>query len=69
MKGVEKFEAQIADKADNKEGIVDALMKRYHVCEEVAEAMVWDSLATVKGLEFLYNDLDKTKFKGDDFND
>ena len=59
MKGVEKFEAQIADKADNKEGVVDALMKRYHVCEEVAEAMVWDSLATVGGLEYLFNDLEE----------
>jgi hypothetical protein len=59
MKGAEKFEAQIADKADNKEGVVDALMKRYHVCEEVAEAMVWDSLCTVGGLQYLFNDLEK----------
>ena len=57
MKGVEKFELEIANKKVNKEGVVDALMKRYHVCEEVAEAMVWDSLATVQGLEFLYNEM------------
>jgi len=59
MKGVEKFELEIADKADNKEGVINALMQRYHVCEEVAEAMVWDSLATVKGLQYLFNDLEK----------
>ena len=59
MKGVEKFEVEIADKADNKEGVVDALMKRYHVCEEVAEAMAWESLATVKGLQYLFNDLEE----------
>lgn len=59
MNGVEKFEVQIADKADNKEGVVDALMKRYHVCEEVAEAMVWDSLCTVNGLQYLFNDLEE----------
>jgi len=58
MKGVEKFELEIADKADNKEGVINALMQRYHVCEEVAEAMVWDSLATVIGLEFLFSDRD-----------
>jgi len=58
MKGVEKFELEIADKADNKEGVINALMQRYHVCEEVAEAMVWDSLATVQGLEYLFNDLE-----------
>lgn len=59
MKGVEKFEVEIADKADNKEGVIDALMKRYHVCEEVAEAMVWDSLCTVNGLQYLFNDLEE----------
>jgi len=59
MKGVEKFELEIADKEVNKEGVVDALMKRYHVCEEVAEAMIWDSLATVQGLEYLFNDLEE----------
>jgi hypothetical protein len=57
MKGVEKFELEIADKAGNKEAVIDALMQRYHVCEEVAEAMIWDSLATVQGLEFLYNEM------------
>jgi hypothetical protein len=57
MKGVEKFELEITDKKVNKEGVIDALMQRYHVCEEVAEAMVWDSLATVQGLEFLYNEM------------
>jgi len=59
MKGVEKFEAQIADKADNKEAVIDAVIRRYHVCEEVAEAMIWDSLATVGGLEYLFNDLEE----------
>lgn len=59
MKGLEKFEVEIADKTDNKEAVVDALMKRYHVCEEVAEAMVWDSLCTVNGLQYLFNDLEE----------
>jgi len=58
MKGVEKFELEIADKEVNKEGVINALMQRYHVCEEVAEAMVWDSLATVIGLGFLFSDRD-----------
>ena len=64
MKSVEKFEVEIADKADNKEGVVDALMKRYHVCEEVAEAMVWDSLCTINGLQNIFNDIDQ-KIGGD----
>jgi hypothetical protein len=66
MKGVEKFEVQIAEKADNKEGVINALMQRYHVCEEVAEAIIWDSLCTVNGLEFLFNDLEPRKLKMDD---
>ena len=56
---IEKFKVEIDDKADNKESVVDALMKRYHVCEEVAEAMVWDSLCTVNGLQNIFNDIDR----------
>jgi len=59
MKGVEKFELEIADKAGNKEAVIDALMQRYHICEEVAEAIVWDSLCTVNGLQYLFNDLEE----------
>ena len=64
MNGVEKFEVEIADKSVNKEGAVDAVMKRYHVCEEVAEAMIWESLCTVDGLQYLFNDIDR-KTRGD----
>ena len=56
---IEKLKVEIDDKADNKESVVDALMKRYHVCEEVAEAMVWDSLCTVNGLQNIFNDIDR----------
>ena len=66
MKGVEKFELEIADKAGNKEAVIDALIQRYHICEEVAEAIIWDSLCTVNGLEFLFNDLEPRKLKMDD---
>jgi len=59
MKGVEKFEVEIVDKADNKEAVIDAVIRRYHVCEEVADALIQDSLCTVKGLEFLFNDIDQ----------
>ena len=59
MNGVEKFEVEIADKADNKEAVIDALMKRYHVCEEVAEAIVWDYLCTINGLQNILNDIDR----------
>ena len=56
---IEKFEVEIADKADNKEAVIDGLMKRYHVCEEVAEAMVWDHLCTINGLQNIFNDIDR----------
>ena len=59
MNGVEKFEVEIANKDDNKESVVDALMKRYHVCEEVAEAMIWDYLCTINGLQNIFNDIDQ----------
>ena len=66
MNGVEKFEVEVANKANNKESVIDAVMKRYHVCEEVAEAMVWDSLCTVNGLQYLFNDLESRKLERGD---
>lgn len=61
MKGVKRFELEIADKSINKESVIDAFIKRYHVCEEVVEAMVWDNLCTAKGLQCLFNVIDNNE--------
>lgn len=63
MKGVEKFEVEIADKADNKKAVIDTLMQRYYICEEVAEALLYDALATARGLQFLFFDIENNKLE------